>query len=477
MSSALQFSEIVALVLENFSDDRETLRSASHVHPVWAEAARPLIWAAPSLQALARVPADSRQRFATLARRIEITEPIDAATAAALRNIVFRGLDMLALHCAHESVPIAWNCPALKYLHILQPARDAAVNAALGLLHANFARLEVVHLCCSVSTAELVALASMPRLEYLGFVGRAPTPGQVTAVAQVVRQPFAKLYDVVLEAPARAVFALLRLFSGRTRLNMELDITFREAHSVDLSPLVHALSTSTTAGGSIVQLHLAFPFTHCLCKEHIMPLARLPPTLTDISLDTCDAHEHVVHLHVTDAEFVRAFGGQPQLRRLCYFAHSPELTIAALAGVGARCRQLLDVAVEGKFALGQLAPNGPPLFPQLRCLALSGCQPAEGGVAGSEQTEGGDAGAAHVPDVPGGGQGGSLEKGRMEDTASTCRSVEEMVAKDVLLKVSYHAPDLNHLEMTNGGEVDSLINKLWVQQCPGRTSLETIDSA
>jgi hypothetical protein len=479
MSSALELPEIVAQILENLSDDKGTLRSASLVHPVWAAATRPLMWSAPSLQALARVPADFCQRFAVWARRIEITQPISAATAAALRDIVFRNLETLVVQCAHGSVPIVWRCPSLKYLHIFQPARDPAVNAVLGMLHANFASLEVVHLCCSVSTAELVTLANMPRLEYLGFAGRAPTSAQVAAVAQVVPKPFAKLYDVVLAAPARVMFILLKLISGITRHKMQLEITFLELHSVDLSPLADVLSAAE-GGGSIVKLHLAFPVTHCLRKEHLMPLARLPPTLVDVSLDACDAHENMVHLHIDDDDFVRLFGGQPQLRRLCYFACSPELTIAALAGVGQRCRQLRDLAVGGKFALGQLAPNGPPLFPQLRFLALSGSQPAERCLCGGATTENGDAGAALVAGGDegnrGSGQGGGHEMVRLGDTVGGWTSVDEMVAKDVILKVSHHAPDLSHLAMTDGGLVDTVINKVWVQQRPGRTSFELTES-
>ncbi len=39
-------------------------------------------------------------------------------------------------------------------------------------------------------------------------------------------------------------------------------------------------------------------------------------------------------------------------------------------------------------------------------------------------------------------------------------SAPEMLVLDVLLKVSYHAPELVGLAMTNGGAVDVVINEL-----------------
>jgi hypothetical protein len=275
------------------------------------------------------------------------------------------------------------------------------------------------------------------------------------------------------------------LFSNAMRNDLNLEISLFIPHNVDLSPLADGLSTGVNDdddGVSLVKQNLSLPVTHCPLREHVMPLARLPPTLVDVTIDVCNASDTAVHLHIDNDIFVRLFGRHAQLRCLIYLADSHELTIAALASLGQRYHRLLDLVVHGRFALGQLALNRPLLFPQLRFLAMSGSQPAERCMVGDDGPAeiGGIGGAAPVlSDVDGSGlirPGGAPEKAGVGDLAGGLSLADEMIAKDVLLKVSYDAPTLNHLAMTDGGPIDTMINKQWVKMGPGRTSYKTSES-
>jgi hypothetical protein len=62
----------------------------------------------PSLQALARLPAEVRQHYAACAHHMEIAEPVSAATAVALRNVDFRRLVSLVVLRADGSLPADW---------------------------------------------------------------------------------------------------------------------------------------------------------------------------------------------------------------------------------------------------------------------------------------------------------------------------------------------------------------------------------
>ncbi len=319
------------------------------------------------------MPAASRPDFAALALVIGSVDPVSAATAAALKDIVFHRLQTLVVKSATGSAPIAWSCPALKNLIVFQREHGPAVDAVLRLLHSSISSLEVAHIYSSLTTDQLGQVACMPRLEHFGYLGGIIAPDEVVTVKKMTPRPFAKVTDVALAAPARCIFTTLELFGGVKCNKKRFEITFLDFASIDLSPLVDVFCADNGSktgkgdfgGGSITKLRLSFPILRILDKEDIMPLARLPPTLVDVTLDARHFSSNVALLPIGDGDFVRLFGGQPRPRRLAYFAASPSR----------HCRRLLHVEVGGTFALGRAGADGAPALPGAALPGL-GRQPA-----------------------------------------------------------------------------------------------------
>ncbi len=72
MHSALQLPEILAIVFDELQYDKQSLHSAMLVNVAWADLASRILWIQPPVGALVKLPADRRQHYASLARRLKI---------------------------------------------------------------------------------------------------------------------------------------------------------------------------------------------------------------------------------------------------------------------------------------------------------------------------------------------------------------------------------------------------------------------
>jgi hypothetical protein len=517
-------------------DDKRALRAAMLINRTTANEGIPRLWTSPSVVALAQVAAARRPIYAAVVQIIHLDAAITHGTVDSLRNLAFPRLQRLVVDAVPNDIELALtSVTSLAELCILGPIRSPTVLAALDLMPANAATLTVVHLCCAITGAELVQLARLGHLERIALLGSLPPGAQMrkaaariaraAKVAPVPLQPFPRLASIAVAATARGIFALLKLLADTchaspadgaaataARTHMSLEVSFSDVESVSLACLVKAFggeeANSEGAGGGLSQaislrprlllstLRLKFLVARQLCREHIMELAKLPPTLRQLSLTTRDAAGHLATIRDLSAlNIAQLVEPQTQLRSLHLEVLMPHIGVNALNCIGRLCRELRCLYVSGAFELDLLAtctcsrdlavfPMGddtrsaltsayavfgppdplkgctdasrekPPLFPELRSLMLESTLPAGEGVpwatlmmAIRKARERGEDDIEHV---------------KVQQSAK----VNKEAAQRILAHIMRQAPQLEGLRLLHDREVSYFINRLWRKMHP-----------
>jgi hypothetical protein len=185
MSSAMQLPEIVAVVLENLSDDKARpplsfarLPSLGPPLPVCCA------WSQPSLRALARVPAP-------LPPRIRCLCASHRESRSRLRCHGRRDAQQCLLSTADARGQVRHG--------VACPSSGAARRSNTSLSHISTAPSLQISWCSS----QACRASSI-----FGFPGGIVAPDEVAAIKRTTPTPFAKLTDVALAAPSRFICAM-----------------------------------------------------------------------------------------------------------------------------------------------------------------------------------------------------------------------------------------------------------------------------
>jgi hypothetical protein len=310
---------------------------------------------------------------------------------------------------------------ALEELSVLDSERSLAVQVALSLLPTNAATLQNVYLRCAVTAEELAHLARISRLRRLDLVGELPPSASIHTMAEQLTKtidtlpsmPFAHLTGTAVAGPAKKIFAMLRLLTvaDTTALSTVtttktmatattptstccpcdyVNLRFTDKTSVDLAAIAAAYGMSDVEGDTsgnhgastasirprtllpLTTLHLEFPVMRKVLARHLLALEQLPPTLRLLDIDTCKPFGHAMTptTGLTDADFIKLVARQPHLDSLRFMLAAPQLTVAALAGLGASCRRLRSLCVAGAFELEKLALPAPTTTPAAAAAAV-----------------------------------------------------------------------------------------------------------
>jgi hypothetical protein len=335
----------------------------------------------------------------------------------------------------------------------------------------------VVYLKCPVTTEELEQLALMPRLRLLYLDGQAPSSEQVLHVAKRVPEPFRGLEIITAKGLSRDIFSLVELSSQAAQRCFYVDLCLLDAQSVTLMRLARALeyrhALPITRGLHALKLHI--PRARQLRTDDFMPLAELSPTLGVLEIDSNNAYEsQSASMDQIDEDgFVRLVTQQWLLLHFCFIVRAPLLTVGALSRVGARCRYLKTLWVEGDFELGELPPSGEPLFLQLQHLTIGSILLTMDEL-GPEEPPGSATTAPPQADIDISWleqadtvlfSEDELNSGHLADNdrgeATEMRLASKRAICQALQRLSIHAPVLESFKLTRGGAMDMAIIKLW----------------
>ncbi len=430
MHPALQLADILKCIIECIAYDTRTLFRASLVNRAWAAEACPHLWRFPTLAALAALPTERRQHIATFVRVLNVRS-VDAETAATLFATTFPRLDTLSLHYrAPTGISFAGRCPQLSSLFAGSDLGDEGREDVCALLRTNAGTLKSVHSYHPVTTASLIQLAGLGRLADLYLV-EPVEQGQLDDVVQRVPSPFAAIRSLTFRARAPAVFLMLQLLSKRAT---SLHLDFNNSVSVDLSAL--------TAFTQLVSLRVAFPNALALRKEHLAPLRSLVQLeVFQFGAESSDTAHGPAAVDMTNDDVIHLVAGLRWLSSFYFLLRAP-LTVAALTGIGARCRSLEYLRFLGSYALADLGSgvrNNIRLFPILCYLTVDGTH------------------------VHGGDDDDDDADGELDD-ADAC----DIAAKIVRI-VEYHAPTLEALlvdKRPTECKVDKMVRSQWFVRHP-----------
>jgi hypothetical protein len=233
----------------------------------------------------------------------------------------------------------AGRCPALCSLYLAQPLPDACRADALQLLRTNGACLTTVYYHLFPSSAELTALASLPRLQHLDLYGLVRLD-PANDVMKRVPAPFPALESLRIWGPADALGQLLsRLVLcplAHLEVSVEDDSDNATYNGAGLLPAVAALRCVAA-----LQLHLLHVGRAPL-KAHFLALSQLQH-LQALVLRLRTRHKTFPSIDLQDDEFARLVAGWPRLRYFLWGVRTPALTIGALESLGRLCPDLAHV--------------------------------------------------------------------------------------------------------------------------------------
>jgi hypothetical protein len=425
MHPALQLREILNAILAQLQDERPSLRSAMLVNGAWADEACPFLWRDPPAQAMAWTPADRRQHYASLIRRLELAAYLPYAVGSALNGLQFPRLRELVLHSNNEPfLAFAGRCPLLRTLRI--STRRQASGDELALLQTNAATLTSVSLGWPLEMTTLAHLAGLPRLETLLLSNTSQLRNaQVRALAAQERSPphFPRLRDLGVQGPSSTVSALLQLV-GNSAVEA-LRLWLQDWEGTEFSRIAFPAHLKT--------LSIGFQIARQLQGTHLSALGRLSQ-LRELRVsmqhmwDDGDAH-----CDMDDDDLARLVSGLGQLRKLELIMWLP-LTVAALTSIGTHCPLLEYLHVTASFSLGELRIGGRPLFPNLHYLLLERLEPNR--------------------------------------TVSDARRFKALAA-DIVSALQFHAPQLKSLKLNTlshgvTDDLDNVVVHLW-KQAPRRS--------
>ncbi len=180
------------------------------------------------------------------------------------------------------------------------------------------------------------------------------------AEAESARQPFANLRELAVHGFSPAILLLLRFV--RASAVERLYLLFFDTESVALAEVA--------AFARLKKLHIDMQGVRRLQLEHILPLGRLT-ALGALEVNVQGSvNEYKGFCDMGDEDIMSLVSGLRELRLLSLIVRTP-LSLAALRGVGTRCRLMHDLNLSGAFALDEWPTSGEPLLSNLRNLMLN----------------------------------------------------------------------------------------------------------
>lgn len=421
MDQVLQSSELLTLILDMIHQNDEKLRARhksslaplARVSSLWRDVAHPILWAAPDVEALAKIKSERRQQYANHIRRLDFST-LKARTDPSLHilfaNLQFPKIKLLVLghygpmsgvldpeifrplpihkdwsistsQYFHETledlsllswdsictksffVHLAERCPRLKSVEFSAIGTQLEPDDLLDYFRAS-SHLENIQLrlgpepnSALITGDLLLHFSGLTKLKYLLIDNELSQPEFFWAIKKQNVNPFQSLKRVDLKATSTVMSAAAHVLP-----NVEyLDLGLLNDHGSGLQSL--------SAMKSLRRLFIRVTRSTTLTPDVLLALQALH-RLEVLCVERWVCETSIEAPNFTDSDFDRMLSGMPELREIVFEVDWQPQSFSVLSSLSKHCPDLEDLQLYGTFDLQALGDIPTVMFPRLRNLDL-----------------------------------------------------------------------------------------------------------